>query len=329
MEAGSDVWLSSIQTFWSLMAVLAVGFFSNVYVIWMTNRHRFPVRWETFRLTLRYSCFIDLSMCTGIAWIVLRPRLLIHTRSDVTLTLQCARFDVDSAMFSGGMIVGSGVVALARQAIILFTFDQETALLNHNCSRTLKLFRDVTVVGVACFVSWCLLNRFVPDFALLVCFATGGVTSRAIYVLLLPVVVNIALGVVVVARTTGPVTDCERPQSTGVVIGHASCEAKFDDQASQLSPAEVGDSRWKRFVIIMHVGLITWFVMSAAMTFSGVLMVSLDINSLALLSCISALVSAWNAFAVFAYWTAAMKPTGQTTLSTSQEEHLIDVHFLY
>ena len=316
MDDESDVWLSRIQTFSSLMAVLALGFFSNVYVIWTTTRRRFPVRWETFRLILRYSCFIDLSLCAGIAWIVLRPYLLFHTRSDVTLTVQCVRFDVDSAMFSGGMIVGSGVVALARQAFILFTFDQEMALLNHNCSRTLKLFRDVTVVGVACFVSCCLLNRFVPDFALLVCFATEGVTSRAIYVLLLPVVVNIALGVVVVARTTGPVTDCEIPQSTGVVIGHAACEAKLDDQASQSSPDEVSDSRWKRFVIIMNVGLITWFVMTAAMAFSGVLMMSLDINALALLSCISALISAWNAFAVFAYWTAAMKSTGQTTLST-------------
>ncbi|KAI0217041.1 hypothetical protein LSAT2_031050 [Lamellibrachia satsuma] len=316
MDAESDMWLSSIQTFSSLMAVLAVSFFSNVYVIWTTTRRRFPVRWETFRLTLRYSSVIDLSLCAAIAWNVLRPYLLFHSKSVVTLTLQCARFDVDSVMFSGGMIVASGVGAFARQAVILFTFDHEMALLNQNFSRTLKLFRDVSVVGVACFVLWCLLNRFVPDFAICICFFTGGVTSRAIYVLFVPVVVNIALGVVVVARTTGQVTECGILQSTGVVTVEMSCEAKLGEQTPQSSPDEVSDSRWKRFIIVMHVGLITWFVMTAAMALSGVLMTSLDINALALLSCISTLTTAWNAFGVFAYWTAAMKPTSQLILST-------------
>ena len=313
LDDESDVWLSSIQTFLFLMAVLAVGFFSNVYIFWITGRRRFPVRWETFRLIIRYSSVIDLSLCAAIAWIVLRPQFLFHSGSDVTLTLQCARFDVDSAIFVCGMIVASGVVASARQAIILFIFNEEMALLNQNSWRTKKLVRDVAVVGFACFVLWFLLKRFVPDFAILLCFVTGGVTSRTIYVMFVPVVVNIALGVVAVARSIGPVTDNERHHSIGVVTGDLSREATLDEQAPRSSPAEVSGSRWKRFVIFMHVGLITWFIMTTAMALSGVLMASLDINALVLLSCFSAFTSAWNAFAVFAYWTATINPTSQIT----------------
>ena len=303
------MWLPSIRTFSSLMTVLlAVGFFSNVYLVWVTSRRQFPVRWETFRLFLRYSSIIDLSLCAAIVWIVLRSQLFFHVGDDVTLATECSNYGLGSVYYSSAIVIASGVVAAARQAIVLFTFDDEVTLFNENHLRTIKLLRDVAVVGVAGFVSCKLLNRFSPDFNISLCFITGGVTSRVIYVLLLPLIVNAILGVVVLAQPTDPITGWEQSQLTRVNMIDMPYKAKFADQSLLSSdverePAEVSDSRWKRFVIVRNVGLATWFVLTVTMAITGVLTSAIHIDTLAYLSGSFALTSAWSAFAVFKYWT--------------------------
>ena len=305
MDTESIMWLSSIQTFSSLVAVLlAVGFFSNVYIFWITTRRRFPVRWETFRLILHYSSIIDFSLCAAIVWIVLRPQWLFHAGGDLTLTIQCAQYSLDTALVPGAI---SGIVAIARQVSILLPFDDEVALLNQNSSRMMKLLRDVIVITIVSFVSLILLNIFAPDYSISMCFVTEDVMSRATYVLLVPVVVNIVLGVVVIAWPTAPVTGCEQSRSTRVNIIDLSYKAKLAGQSSlscdeEDAPVEMTDSRWKRFVIVSHVGLATWLILATALAIRGVLMSSININTLAFLCGSFALTSAWSAFAIFTYW---------------------------
>ena len=305
-DTESMMFMSSIQTFSSLMAVLlAVGFFSNVYIFWITTCRRFPVCWETFRLILRYSSIVDFSLCAAIVWIVLRSLCLFHAGGDLTLTIQCAQYSIGTALVVPGAI--SGIVAIARQVSMLLAFDEEVALLNQNRSRTMKLLRYVVVITVVSFVSWILLNKFAPDYSISMCFVTGGVTSRATYVLLVPVVVNVGLGVVVITRPTGPVTGCEQSQTACVNIIDLSYKAKLAGQSSlscdeEDTPVEITDSRRKRFVIVSHVGLATWLILAMTTAVCRVLMSSIDINDLAFLCSSFALTSAWSAFVIFNYW---------------------------
>lgn len=300
MLADNDGWQFSFT-----VSLLAVGFFSNVYIIWMTTRHRFPVHWETFRLILRYSSIVDLSLCAAIAWFGLLPHKLYHVGGEVTLKIQCGRYGVDTAL---GRVTICGVVAASRQVSMLLTFDDEMTLRTQNSSRTMKLIRVVTFVGVVSFVSWILLKRFAPDITILMCFVSGDMTSHTTYVLLVPVVVNVVLGVVVVACPTCPVTGCEQSQSMSVVTIDSLYRTKLVDHASSPSekgdiPADVSVSRWRRFVIVNHVGLATWFALLVAMAFTGVLTSLLSSDVLSFLAGSSALISAWSAFAVYAYWT--------------------------
>ena len=192
---------------------------------------------------------------------------------------------------------------------MLLPFDDEVALLNQNSSRTMKLVRYIVVITVVSFVtviviivSWILLNIFASDYSISMYLVRGDVTSRTIYVLLVPVAVN-----VFVARPTGPVTGHEQSQSTRVNIVDLSYKAKLAGQWSISSdeedtPVEMTDSRRKSFVIVSHVGLATWLILATALAIRGVLMSSININTLAFLCGSFALTSAWRAFAIFTYW---------------------------
>ena len=300
LDVEGDVWLPRIQTFSSLMAVLlAVGFFSNVYIFWITTRRRFPVRWDTIRLFLRYSSVVDVSLCCVLGSVALWPLVVFHIGQAKTLTLQCARCDLNVVLFGGVLFIACGVLVVTRQVITMLTFDLEMALLRQNRKRTMKLLVTVAVTGVLCFVAWRLLEIHQPVIDLPLCFIVGSMSSRPIYLLLVPVAVNIVVHV----NETRPVVEC-----LPVILGKLSDNSELVEHSPQSSeeenaPTEVSDSRWKRLIIVLHVAVVTWFIQAAGMATAGVLTEPLNIYTLLVLTGTTSLTSAWNAFAVYRHWT--------------------------
>ena len=139
----------------------------------------------------------------------------------------------------------------------MFTFDLEMALLRQNLKRTMKLLVIVSVAGVVCFVAWRLLEIHQPVIDLPLCFIVGSMSSRPIYLLLVPVAVNIVVSVVVDANEKRPVVEC-----TPVILGKLSDESKLVEHSPQSSDeenglTEVSDSRWKRLIIVLHAAVVT------------------------------------------------------------------------
>ncbi|KAI0217035.1 hypothetical protein LSAT2_031044 [Lamellibrachia satsuma] len=300
LDVEGDVWLPRIHTFSSLMAVLlGLGFFSNVYIFWITTRRRFPVRWDTIRLFLRYSSVVDVSLCFVLGSVALWPLMVFHTGQATTVTLHCARYDFNLLLLGCVLFIACGVLVVARQVITMFTFDLEMELLRQNHKRTMKLLVTVAVAGVVCFVAWRLLEIHQPVIDLPLCFIVGSMSSRPIYLLLVPVTVNI----VVHANERRPVVEC-----LPVILGKLSDNSKLVEHLPQSSEeenglTEVSDSRWKRLIIVLHVAVVTWFILAAGMATAGVLTEPLNIYTLLVLTGTTSLTSAWNAFAIFRYWT--------------------------
>ena len=197
---GVDICSSGLRNFAGLTgALLLVGIVANAYLLRLTGRSRFPVQWKTVRLSLRYTSVLDLSLCFVLVPVILWPWVNCQTGSNVSLTLRCAHFDVERLLFLGFVFVSSGVVVVCRQVYMLNTFQHETSLINQHGGRIVKLLRDVAVFGAVYIVGYLFLPRFVPDIHIPCCFAEGWLTSRAVYLFLLPVAVNVILGVVVCA----------------------------------------------------------------------------------------------------------------------------------
>ena len=300
VSADGEMLLRSIPTFSALMGILlSIGFLANAYIIWLTTRCRFLIRLETFRLILRYSSVVELSLCAVLASVVLQPWVSFHAGSDITLTLQCARFHIDNFLLFGACLVGSGVIVITRQVNTLLAFDQEFELFRQHRSRATKLCRDVAVAGVVCVIASVLLKKMAPSIDLPLCFVAVASTSRGVHLLIVPIVVNVAMGVVVISKASRPVIDCERQQGDTwcdtttlikqpVVVDHVS--------------AEVSDCRWKRFVVVLNVAVLTWFTVAAAMALAGVLLQSVSVDTLLATTAVSAFTGAWSLYAVVRYW---------------------------
>ena len=302
----ADVWFTGLRYFAGLTgALLLMGILANVYLLRLTSRSRFPVRWETVRLSLRYSSVVDLSLCFAFALVILWPWVNFVTGSDVPLTLRCARFDVKYVLRLVFVLVGSGFVVFCRQVCMLNTFQHETSLINQHGGRTVKLLRDVVILGAISVVSYLFLPNFAPDIHLVCCFVDGWMTSRTVYLFLLPVAVNVILGVVVLAPTSPPDVDAERQDVTQTTGGD------FADKAIDSLPLhdyengfdKIKHSRWNRFGIAASVSVLTWFVLVAALALTGILLQPPNVETVFVMVGVSTLHSVWSAFSLFRYWT--------------------------
>ncbi|KAI0239929.1 hypothetical protein LSAT2_009354 [Lamellibrachia satsuma] len=210
VSADGEMFLRSIPTFSALMGILLpIGFFANAYIIWLTTRCRFLIRWETFRLILRYSSVVELSLCAVLASVVLQPWVSFNAGNDVTLTLQCTRFHIDNFLLFGACLVGSGVIVIIRQVNTFLAFDQEFELFRQHRSRATNLCRDVAIAGVVCVTASVLLRKMAPSIDLHLCFVAVASTSRGIHLFIVPVVVNVGMGVVLIFTGSRPVIGCE------------------------------------------------------------------------------------------------------------------------
>ena len=300
-----DMCTSGLRKFAGLTgALLLVGILANAYLLRLTGRSRFPVHWETARLSLRYTSVLDLSLCFILVPVNLWPWVNCLTGSNVSLTLRCAHFDVERLLFFGFVFVGSGVVVVCRQVYMLNTFHQETSLINQYGGRTLKLLRDVAVFGAVYIVAYLFLPRFVPDIHIPCCFAEGWLTSRAVCLFLLPGAVNVILGVVVCARTLPPDVDVERHHVTRTTSSDLSEKAIVSHPPHNFAGGldKITHSRWKRFIIVANAAFLTWIIFVATIVLKGVFL-HLNVGTVVLMVNVSPLHSAWTAFYVFRYWT--------------------------
>ena len=276
-------------------ALLLVGALGNVHLVWLTARRRFPVRWETCRQIVRYSSIVDLSLCAVLAPVVLWPYVAILTGSDVAVTARCTQYDLECLQLCGAMVVGCGIVVAARQTVTLLTFYDEEALLSRNRMRTVRLLRDVTVVGVVVFVGLQLCKHIVPTFRFSAYYVVGPMTFHAAVLLLVPVVATVIIGGAVVARAQRPRAD----QSAQAAKLSAELLPPEDEERA---PEEVSDTRRNRAVVVVHVAAVTWFTMSLAMAAAGVLTGPITASTLYVLTSCTSLASAWSLYAVLRYW---------------------------
>ena len=302
----ADVWFTGLRNFAGLTGgLLLVGILANAYLLRLTSRSRFPVRWETFRLSLRYSSVIDLSLCFAFAPVMMWPWVNFLAGGDVPLSLRCARFDVKNVSRLGFVLVGSGVVVFCRQVCMLNTFQHETSLINQHGGRTVKLLRDVVIVGAICVVFYLFLPNFAPDIHVACCFVDGWMTSRTVYIFLLPVAVNVILGVVVLAPTSPPEVDTERQdvtQTTGEdFAGKAIDSLPLHDYEKGFD--KITHSRWNRFVIAASASVLTWFVLVAALALTGILLQPPNVDTVFVMVSVATLYSVWSACSLFRYWT--------------------------
>ena len=292
----SELLLSRVRTSsWLTAGLLLIGVSANVYLVWVTTRRRFTVRWETLRLILHYSSVVDLSMCAVLASVFMWPYVVIYTGSHVKCTLH----DRESLLSRGAILIASGVVVVARQTVTLLAFQDEVALLHRNRMRTARLLRDVAVVGVVYFVASEMCKRFAPVVSWSLCYVVGAMSFRGVHLFLVPIVVTVIIGIVVVTR---PVAERQPP---GDLLSDKATLTEPSSKAPEVerAPEEVSDSRWNRLVIVAHVALVTWFTMMAAMAAAGVLTEPVSADTLFVLTSCTSLTSAWSVFAVIRYWT--------------------------
>ena len=302
----ADVWFSGLRNFAGLTgSLLLVGILANAYLLRLTGRSRFPLHWETARLSLRYSSVLDLSFCFVLVPVILWPWVNFQTRTAVSLTLRCTQFDVVHVSYFGFVLVCFGVVVVCRQMCMLNMFQHETSVMKEHGGRTAKLLRDVAIVGAVSVLSYLFLPKFAPDIHLTCCFVDGWLMSRNVYLFPLPIAVNVILGVIVLARRSRPEVDAERQPLTPTAGGD------FSEKAT--NPLPVHDfvkriehitlSRWRRAVILAWVSVLTWCLLAAAMALAGVLLQPPNVGTLFVMVSASALHGAWTVYAVSRYWT--------------------------
>ena len=295
--------LSGLRNFsWLVGIVLTLGVCANVYLVWwLSAQRRLSVKWEPFRLTLRYSSLVDLSSCAVIVLFVTLSFAEFHARSDTRLSLQCGYFDLSSALVHGGMIkVSSGVVIAARQATMLG--EKEITLVRQNRVLVVKLVRDLLIVGVVFFLGAILVDNFGPVVRLPMCYVVGKMTSHAILLLVAPIFVSALIGaVVIVGSTRNDNEDKRRYTQTTLDISDDLANSAKDVECLMTSiddtPDQVSDSRWNRFVVMVRVAVLTWFILAAVMTLL-VLLQPVTANTFFVMAGISVLISVWSAYAL-------------------------------
>ena len=307
---GVDKISSGLRNFAGLTGVLLlVGILANAYLLRLTDRSRFPVQWETARLSLRYTSVLDLSLCFVLVPVILWPWVNCQTGSYVHLTFRCAYCDAERLLFLGFILVGSGVDVVFRQVYMLNMFQlctlnmfqNETSLISEQGGRTVKLLRDVAVFGAVYIVGYLFLSKFVPDIHILCCSAEGWLTSE---LFLLPLAVNVILVVVVCARSSPPEVDVERYHVTRTTSGDLSEKAIVSHPPHNVTSGldKITHSRWKRFIIVAIAAVLTWIMFLATMVLWGVFLHP-SVGTVVVIGTVSALHSAWTAFYIFRYWT--------------------------
>ena len=288
--AEDDVWPENPRSFSLLMATQLLV--ANVYLLRVTSQRRFPVHWDTFRVVLRHASVVDLSLCVAVAVVVIWSSLVVN-HDPLTMTPLC--YSLDQMLLASAVFIVGGIVICCRQVFALILFNDEAPLLRDNRFRVVSLLRAVSVVAVVGVVIAAVAPCLLSSFQVSVCFV--DVPPRAGYLLVLPVLVHIGLGVAFVAQAKCP--DIGRKPSPSVHI----------DNVEQLSPTaqdgytELSDSRWKRIILVVNVGTITWFSMGASIVAAGVHGLPASGDTLVLVSGFTAACSVWSPVSVFRYWT--------------------------
>ena len=296
--ARDDVWPENPGSFSWLVATQLLGAVcANVYLLRATSQRRFPVHWDTFRVVLRHASVFDLSQCVAVAVVVIWSSQVVNHDP---LTALC--YSLDQMLLASAVVVAGGVVVCCRQAFVVVLFNDEEPLLRENRFRVVNLLRAVCVVAVVAVVIAAVARCLLSSFDVSVCFVVGTVPPRAGYLLVLPVLVHVGLGIVFVAQAKCP--EIGRILSPSVNID-VSCE-KLVEQSSlavQEGHIELSDSRWKRFILVVNVGVITWFVIGVSIVMAGVRSLPPSGGTLVLVSGCTAACSVWSAVSVFRCWT--------------------------
>ena len=294
--------------------VLVIGVSANVHLVWLSARRRLSVRWETFRLILRYSSVVDLSLCAFLASFVMWSSVVSYERFDLNMSFQCGDFQLESAPVYGGVIVVSswGVVA-ARQAIMLLAFEPEVTVLRQNRMRVVTALRNIAFAGVVCFLGTVLAAIFGPDVHLRMCYVIGTtISSHAARMIVCPSVVVLVIGSVVIARSIR--TDNEyikrHEMHTNLDIGLSddSVNSAKDVERCMTTSLEDftdqdGDSRWSRFAAVLRMAVVTWVIVAAVLTLIGLSMQSVSVHTFVVLAGSATLSSVWSAYAITSHWT--------------------------
>ena len=310
--ADIEVSLSGVRNFsWLMGVVMSMGVFANAYLVWVSARRRLSVRWETFSLLLRYSIVVDMSLCAFMTSFIVWSSVVAYARTGANMSFQCADFQLENApIYCGVMIVGSGCIVTARQAIMLFAFEPEVTVLRQTRMRVVTVLGDFAVVGVVCFLGAVLAANFGPDAHLRMCYVIGSISSDAARMFLAPRVVVVVLCTVVIVRSTRTDNEYEQQEThTNLDTSDDSSNTAKDDELCMMTSLEdfadgECDSRWSTFIaIVLRMAAVTWVILAAVMTLAGVLMQPVSIHSFVLLSGTAALTSGWSAFAITRHWT--------------------------
>ncbi|KAK2172076.1 hypothetical protein NP493_994g00017 [Ridgeia piscesae] len=298
--AEGDEWLANTRTFSWLMAIqLLVAVCANVYLLRVTSQRRFSVHWDTFRVVLRHSSVVDLSLCVAVAGVVIWSSLVLNND---TLTVSCACYTLDQVLLAGAVVVAGGIVVCCRQAFVLVLFSDETPLLREHRFRVVNILRTVSVVAVVGLVIAALARCLLPSFEWSLCFVVGTVPPRAGYLLVVPVVVHFCLGVAFVAQAKP--SEAGRKQSPSVHID-VSCEKLVEQSLLTEQDGRTGlsYSRWRCFIVEVNVGINTWLTMAAAMVMAGTLLPPPTVDTLLVMIGCTAAFSVWTSISVFLHWT--------------------------
>ena len=291
------MWLANTRAFsWLMATQLLVAVCANVYLLRATSQRRFPVHWDTFRVVLRHSSVVDLSLCVAVAVVVIWS-WLVH--NDDTLTVSCTCYTLDQVLLAGAVVVAGGIVVCCRQIFALVLFVDEAQLLREHRFRVVNLLRTVSVVAVVGVVIAAIVKHLLPSFEVSLCFVMGTVPPRVGYLLVVPIVVHVSVGVAFVAQAKS--SEAGRRQSPSV----PSCE-KVVEQSSLTETdgrTKISDYRWRRFNLEVNIGIITWFIMAASMVMAGLHGLPPSGGTLLLMTGCTAACSVWSAVSVFLYWT--------------------------
>ena len=281
--------------------LLLTGVLANGFIIWLTTRRHFLIRWQTFRLSLRYSKIIDLSLCAALAATIVWPWQMFDTGCDVIVTVDCKHFGLDKVLYTGVFAAASGVVVVCRQVSMLCTFEHEDVLLSQHSSRTVRLLADVVIVSVVSFTASLYVKLVVPEFDLPLCFVVHPAAPRAVYLFVAPAVVTLSLGIAVVALPSGS-ADFERPRSM------QPTKDDLSDKAILVGPRPEEDevpthSTWNRLVIVTNVPVLTWCLLLAAVAMAGQLLQPVSVGILFTLTSCMTLDGVWGVFSLVRHWT--------------------------
>ena len=298
--AEDDVWLVNTRAFsWLMATQLLVAVCANVYLLRATSQRRFPVHWDTFRVVMRHSSVVDLSLCVAVAVAVIWSSL-VH--NDDTLTVSCTCYTLDQVLLAGAVVVAGGIVVCCRQAFALVLFNHEEPLQREHRFRMVSLLRTVSVVAVVGLVIAAVARCLLPSFEWSLCFVVGTVPPRAGFLLVVPVVIHVGLGVAFVAQAMP--SEAGRKQSPSVHID-VSCEKLVEQSSLTEQDGRLGlsHSRWRCFILEVNVGINTWLIMAAAMVMAGTLMPPPSVDTLLIMTGCTAAFSVWTGLSVFRYWT--------------------------